>query len=251
MVSGKRILGVIPARLASTRMARKMLAEIQGKTLLEYTFHQVQKAKTLDAIVIATDSKEIADVATAFGATVLMTDTKINSGSDRVAAAASLFTGFTPDIVVNIQGDEPLMPPLAIDDCVRGLIDDTDAVVSTPATLFPAGQAIDSPNFVKVVLDKNSHALYFSRSVIPFPRDPYNTYLKHLGLYAFRSDFLYKYVSLSQTPLELAEKLEQLRILERGYTIKVVVGSYPTLEVNTPEEFEGVKQLIESGHVVN
>lgn len=220
-------------------------------TLIEHTWRQVQKATSLSAVIIATDNQLIFDEAKGFGAEVMMTSSDIQSGSDRVAAAAKAFTAFTPDIVVNIQGYEPLMPAAAIDDTALALAEEIrnggPAVVSTPATPFPAGQDYTLPSLVKVITDQKGYAIYFSRSVIPYPRDTFTAFVKHLGLYAFRADFLQTYVTLPQTPLEKAEKLEQLRVMEHGYRIKVVTGSYPTLEVNTPEEYAAVKAFIEKG----
>lgn len=240
-----KVLGVIPARLKSTRFPEKMLARIADKPLIWYTWNQAKKAKSLDALIIATDSKVIYDIAKNFGAEVIMTSDTIQSGSDRTAAALKKFKTFVPDIVVNIQGDEPLIPPKAIDDTVNALKKSTDEfVVATPSTPFQSALDMESPNFVKVVTDTKGKALYFSRSKIPYPRDPFEGYYKHLGLYAYRADFLKKYVKLKQTPLELAEKLEQLRVIEHGYAIKVVKGKYDNMEVNTPEEFERAKNMI-------
>jgi 3-deoxy-manno-octulosonate cytidylyltransferase (CMP-KDO synthetase) len=240
-----KVLGVIPARLKSTRFPEKMLALIADKPLIWYTWNQAKKAKSLDALIIATDSKVIYDIAKDFGAEVIMTSDTIQSGSDRTAAALKKFKTFVPDIVVNIQGDEPLIPPKAIDDTVNALKKSTDEfVVATPSTPFQSALDMESPNFVKVVTDTKGKALYFSRSKIPYPRDPFEGYYKHLGLYAYRADFLMKYVKLKQTPLELAEKLEQLRVIEHGYAIKVVKGKYDNMEVNTPEEFERAKNMI-------
>lgn len=241
----QKVLGVIPARLKSTRFPEKMIALISEKPLIWYTWKQAKKARTLDALIIATDSEIIYKYAKDFGADVIMTDDTIQSGSDRTAAALKQFKEFKPDIVVNIQGDEPLIPPSAIDDTVNALKkSQKDIVVATPATPFQSILDLESPNFVKVVTDVSGRALYFSRSKLPYPRDAFTDYYKHLGLYAFRAEFLKKYVTLVQTPLELAEKLEQLRILEHGYHIRVVKGVYPNLEVNTPEEFERVKKII-------
>ncbi len=241
----KKVLGIIPARLNSTRMPQKLLAPIGGKPLLFYTWERAKGAKELDSLIIATDSKEIMKVAEGFGARVILTSPKIRSGSDRVAIAASKFKDFSPAIVVNIQGDEPLLPPRAIDEVVRALSRDRKSVMATPASLFLNEKDVTSPNFVKVVVGIDGEALYFSRSIVPYPRDPYKKYLKHLGLYAFRAEFLKTYVKLPQTPLEKTEKLEQLRALEWGYKIKVVVGKFPTLEVNTLAEYRKVKRLIE------
>ncbi len=239
-----KVLGIIPARLGSTRLARKMLININGKPLVYYTYRQALKAKSLDGLVIATDSQEIVDAVSQFDAPVIMTSESIQSGSDRVAVASKKFKDFIPDIVVNIQGDEPLMPARAIDQTVKALQEDKTAVVATPATVFEQSHDVHEPGFVKVVVDRDNNALYFSRSQIPYPRGEFKTYFKHLGLYAYRREFLYKYTKMKQTPLELAEKLEQLRILENGYKIKVVQGNFKTLEVNTPHELSLVRKLI-------
>lgn len=241
------VLGIIPARLRSTRLPEKLLKNIHDKPLIYHTWKRALSAKTLTEVVIATDSKEILDVCEAFGAKVMMTSSDIQSGSDRVAAAAKKFKSFKPDIVVNIQGDEPMMPREAIDNCVKALWrnwKDAKMVVSTPITPFVHKADIESPNFVKAISDKFGNALYFSRSIIPFPRDPYTNYTKHLGLYVFRADFLQKYVKLKQTPLELAEKLEQLRIIENGYKIKLMKGDFRNMEVNTEEELERARAMM-------
>ncbi|MEN9614157.1 MAG: 3-deoxy-manno-octulosonate cytidylyltransferase [Candidatus Parcubacteria bacterium] len=242
-----KVLGVIPARLKSTRLPEKLIKDIHGKPLIYHTWRRALLAKTLSHVLIATDSKIIFDLCRSFGADVLMTRASIQCGSDRVADAAKKFTKFKPDIVVNIQGDEPMMPKEAIDRCVMALSKNwhnQKIVVSTPATPFLHKADIESPNFVKVVSDKQGNALFFSRSVIPFPRDPFEAYCKHLGLYVFRADFLQKYVKLSQTPLEKAEKLEQLRILENGYDIQVVKGNFRNMEVNTAEELDRAREMM-------
>lgn len=243
----KQILGVIPARLNSTRLPRKMLIDIGGKPLVYYTWKQAKRAKELDAVIIATDSKEIQEVAESFGAHVVMTSARHKTGSDRVAEAAKNFTNFTPSIVVNIQGDEPLMPPSAINTVVKRLKTDKSVSMSTVGTRLLDEQEMSIPGIVKVVIDKNNHALYFSRSVIPYPRTPFSKYYKHIGLYAFRFDFLQMFVSLKQTLLEKAESLEQLRALENGYDIAVDVGSFKRIEVNEPDELDAIRRILENG----
>lgn len=239
-----KVLGVIPARQSSKRLPQKLLADIEGKPLIYYTWRQARKARLLDRVVVATDSKVIANVVREFGGDVIMTSARIKTGSDRVAVATRKFRSFHPSIVVNIQGDEPLMPPRAIDGAVRALLDDRQAVMSTIATPFEHDRDIDNPNFVKVILDSEGDALYFSRSRIPYPREAQKHYLKHLGLYAYRREFLSKYVRMVPTPLEKAEKLEQLRVLENGYKIKVAVGRYKTYEINTPADLREVIKII-------
>lgn len=240
-----KVLGVIPARLGSTRLKRKMLAEIAGQPLIFYTWKQALKAKELDAVLIATDSREIFKVAKNFGAEVVMTSSNLNSGTERVAEALKKFKKFSPDIVVNIQGDEPLISAAAIDLSINELIKDRKILIATPATSLVSQINLNSPNFVKVVTDERNNALYFSRSILPYPRASFRNFFKHIGLYAFRKDFLLKYVKLPATDLERAEKLEQLRILEHGYPIKVVKGKFRNLEVNTQQEFFTVKRIIE------
>jgi len=240
----ERVLGVIPARLGSTRLKRKMLVEINGKPLVYYTWKKAKKAKRLDEVVIATDSKEIKDAAESFGALVVLTPASIKTGSERVAAATKRFKDFTPSIVVNIQGDEPMMPPKAIDTTVELLMKDKKALMSTVATPFTKREDLEDPGMVKVVLDKNDYALYFSRSIIPHERTEYTKYLNHLGIYGFRRKFLDIYNALLQTPLDKAESLEQLRVLEHGHSIKVGVGNFRRVEVNTPHELDIARRLM-------
>ncbi|MEX0910000.1 MAG: 3-deoxy-manno-octulosonate cytidylyltransferase [Candidatus Paceibacterota bacterium] len=240
----EKILGVIPARLGSTRLKRKMLVDINGKPLIYHTWKQAKKAKMLDEVVVATDSKEIFDVVEDFGGKAIMTPKSIKTGSDRVAKTVERFKDFAPTIVINIQGDEPMMPPSAINKTAELLAKDKKALMSTVATPLKEKRDLDDPGVVKVVRDKEGYALYFSRSIIPYARTPYTAYLKHMGIYGYRPEFLKKYVSLKQTPLERAELLEQLRALENGVRIKVGVGKYDRAEVNTPEELAHVRKLM-------
>lgn len=242
MVKKQKVLGVIPARIGSTRLARKMLVEIEGRPLVWHTWNQAKKAKQLDAVVVATDSAEIRDALVPYGAEVVMTSSTIKTGSDRVAKAASLFKEFKPDIVLNIQGDEPMMPVSAINKTASLLLENPKAVMSTVATHFTDAIDRDNPGFVKVVRTLKGEALYFSRSVIPYERERAGVELLwHIGIYGFRASFLRTYVALKQTPLEKTELLEQLRALENGYPILVGVGKYNRMEVNTPEELELVR----------
>lgn len=240
-----KVIGIIPARLNSTRMKRKMLAPIAGKPLVFHTWNQARKASRLDDVIVATDSDEIARALLPYGARVVMTSPKLATGTDRVQAASKL-VGYAPDIVINIQGDEPMMPPSAINKTAELLLNDTRAVMSTVATPVTDTHELKSPSVVKVVLDKDGNALYFSRSLIPFPRsDEQVPVFKHLGLYGYRFDFLQKFSKLKTSPLEKRESLEQLRALEHGYRIKVGVGTYIRMEVNTPQEYRQVKRIIE------
>ncbi len=241
----EKVLGIIPARLHSTRLPRKMLTDICGKPMIVWTYLQAKKARILDDLIVATDSREIQRVIEDVGGKVLLTSKNVKTGSDRVAAAARKYKGFTPTVVLNIQGDEPLMPVAAITKTAKLLIGDTSAAMSTVARPFSGDSSVlTEPGQVKVVLDRRGNALYFSRSVIPFARMAYNTYYNHLGIYGYRFDFLQQFVHLSQTPLEKAESLEQLRALEHGYKIKVGIGKYDRVEVNEPHELEQVRSII-------
>jgi 3-deoxy-manno-octulosonate cytidylyltransferase (CMP-KDO synthetase) len=242
----KKVLGVIPARLHSTRLPRKLLADIGGRPLIWYTIQQAKRAKSLDEIVVATDSPEILDVAIEAGVTGIMTSSRHKSGSDRVAEAVTKFTRFVPDAIVNVQGDEPIISPSAIDAVAKILISDSAVLMATVAAPFENFAEVAKPNCVKVVLDKNGDALYFSRSPIPFPRNEYRKYLKHIGIFGFQSRFLPVYLKLRQTSLELAEGLEQLRVLEHGYRIRVGVGKFIHHSVDVPEDLEYIRSYLSS-----
>lgn len=240
-----KVLGVIPARLGSTRLKRKMLADIGGKPLVWHTWKQALKAKTLDHVVIATDSKEIRDALLPYGADIILTPKHLKTGSDRVAEAMRRFKIFKPTIVLNIQGDEPLIPPKAIDTVVTLLKKDRAVVMSTVAAPIKEAHELNDPNIVKVALKRNGSALYFSRSCIPFKREKTATPIyKHFGIYGYQANFLSKYISLKRTPLELTENLEQLRALENGFDISVGIGNFEHVEVNTQEELESARRLI-------
>lgn len=240
----RKILGVIPARLRSTRLPHKMLVDIWGRPLIFYTWRQAKKSKFLDDLIIATDSKEIYDIAVLFGAKVMMTSPKHRCGTERVAEAVKKFKKFTPDIIANIQGDNPLISPKTIDALVKTLIQDKNALMSCAAARFKNEKDINEPSNVKVIVDKNKYAIYFSRSVIPYSRNSYTEYLKNMGIFGFRREFLFKYIKLPQTPLELAESLEQLRALEHGYKIKVAVGDFDGFSVDVLKELALARKII-------
>ena len=240
----KKILGVIPARLNSTRLPGKMLLDMLGKPLIVHTYLQAKKAYMLDDVVVATDSKEIEEAVISHGGKVIRTSSRPKTGSDRVAEAAAKFKGFKPDIVLNIQGDEPLMPASAINQTARLLINEKEAVMSTVATPFKNKKELTNPGLVKVACDKDGYALYFSRSIIPYEKTSYKHFLNHLGIYGYKYDFLLKYTRMKQTPLEKAELLEQLRALENGYKIKVGVGVFERAEVNEPHEFKKALRMM-------
>lgn len=243
-----RVLGVIPARLASTRLPGKLLLPIAGKPVLWHTYQQAKRTRALDALVIATASEEIRRVAEGFGAPVIMTSGKHKTGSDCIAEVPGLFRRFKPDIVVNIQGDEPLIPPALISKMVHGIIRNPGWDAAAAATTTYTAEDLRESSVVKVSSDGRGRALYFSRSVIPFHHveSERPQYLAIVGLMAFRAPFLRRYVSLPRGPLERVESVEQLRIIEHGYRCGLITGSYDVLGVNTYEEYERVKELMES-----
>lgn len=219
-------LVVIPARLDSVRLARKMLLRVHGKTILEHTFRGASAAKLPARVVVATPDQEIADEVERFGGEVVWTSHEAPSGTDRVAEVADKFGDFT--LVVNVQGDEPQIPGSYVDEVLRGLVDDSECPVSTLAAPLDDESEIGSPACVKVVVNALGRALYFSRNPIPHVRDSERgyaaapgRYLKHLGIYAYRRDFLLGLGGLAPSMLEQSERLEQLRWLEAGVGISV------------------------------
>ena len=240
----RKILGVIPARFASTRFPGKVLASIAHRPMLQHVYERAAQARYLSSILIATDDERICEVARNFGARVRMTRSDHPSGTDRVAEAASVESC---DIVVNIQGDEPLIDPAAIDAAVLPLVHDDAIRMSTLSKRIENPDEIADPNVVKVVTDRQGDAIYFSRCPIPFHRDSSaSAYYKHIGLYVYRRDFLLRYPSLPAGPLEQAERLEQLRALENGYPIRVVETEYESLGVDTPRDLERVTRLLDA-----
>jgi len=239
-----KIVGIIPARYASTRFPGKPLALIAGKPLIQHVVEQCLKAKSLSEVVVATDDERIAEVARKFSR-VAMTRADHPSGSDRIAEAANKINC---DAVVNIQGDEPLIDPAAIDAAILPLEHEPDVVMATLSKRIDDPREIDDPNVVKVVTDRAGDAIYFSRCPIPFDRDRTGrrTCFKHIGLYVYRRNFLLQYPSLPVGPLENAERLEQLRAIENGYPIRVVETEYDSLGVDTPQDLERVSRLFEA-----
>lgn len=233
--SGMTVLAVIPARLASTRLPRKVLLDKTGKPLIQHVWEGAKACSAIDKVVVATDAEEVANAVRKFGGEAVLTSPQCASGTDRVAEAAAKF----PDaqLVVNVQGDEPEMSPEPLSALVKGM-QQSSAEMGTIAVPWPQGAPITDTGMVKVVTDKEGFALYFSRSPIPYARQGQPKYLKHVGLYAYRPAFLQQYASMAQTPLEQAESLEQLRALENGHRIAVFVSRYVGYEVNTPEDYD-------------
>lgn len=237
-----KIIGIIPARYNSSRLPGKPLLDICGKSMIRRVYENCLLSKKLDDIIIATDDKRILEHAKSFGANVVLTSEKINTGTDRCYKAAQ---NQDADIVINIQGDEPLIDYKVIDSVIEKLVNSTkDIVCTTPISIIKKEEEINSKNCVKVVFDKEFNALYFSRLPIPFNRNSTAVYYKHIGIYAYRYDFLKKYVKLEQTALEKVESLEQLRILENGFKIKCALVDYTAIGVDTKEDLDMVCALI-------
>lgn len=240
--TAENAVAVIPARYGSTRLPGKALADVCGKPLVQRVYERVALARRVGRTIVATDDARIFDAVRAFGGEAVMTSPDHRSGTDRVAEAAG-FTG--GGIIVNVQGDEPLIEPSVIDDVIEKVLGDGGIVCSTAASpIRDEGMWLD-PNAVKVVMDGRGRALYFSRSPLPCYRDGgFGGAYLHAGIYCFRRDFLMRYAALEQTPLERAEKLEQLRILEHGYEIGVVITDHASIGVDTPDDLEMVRKLI-------
>jgi 3-deoxy-manno-octulosonate cytidylyltransferase (CMP-KDO synthetase) len=236
---------VIPARYASSRFPGKALARLGNRVLLEHVYDRVTMARYLTSVIIATDDQRIANEARRFGARVSMTRPDHLSGTDRCAEVASAFED--AELVVNIQGDEPLIDPAAIDSAVLPLLEEPAIPMGTLKKRIEDPREVTDPNVVKVVTDRFENAIYFSRSTIPSPRDnQVVAHYKHIGLYVYRRNFLLRYPDLPVGPLERAEKLEQLRALENGFDIRVVETDYESFGVDTPADLERVRQLIEA-----
>jgi 3-deoxy-manno-octulosonate cytidylyltransferase (CMP-KDO synthetase) len=228
---------VIPARFASTRLPGKPLLSQTGKPLIQYVVEAASKARLVGRVVVATDDHRIAEPVAGFGGQAVMTRTDHACGTDRIAETADLLKLADDELVVNVQGDEPDMPASCIDALVALLLKgDTD--MATLATPIPAQVAAD-PNRVKVVLARDGRAMYFSRSRIPFDRDGSGqaNYLLHHGLYAYSAGFIRRFARLAATPAEQSEKLEQLRALENGYSIRVALTDYHGAGIDTPEDY--------------
>jgi 3-deoxy-manno-octulosonate cytidylyltransferase (CMP-KDO synthetase) len=242
----RKILGVIPARYASSRFPGKALATLDSRTMLEHVHERVSMARYLTSVVIATDDERISDAARRFGARVRMTRPEHVSGTDRVAEVASAYED--AELIVNIQGDEPLIDPNAIDAAVIPLLEEPAIPMGTLKKKIEDPAEITDPNVVKVVTDRFENAIYFSRATIPFSRDgqPVPIY-KHIGLYVYRRDFLLRYSELPMGPLEQIERLEQLRAVENGFKIRVVETDYECMGVDTPADLERVRALIQAG----
>ena len=219
MSKKQNVIGVIPARYGSSRFPGKVLAEINGKPMIQWVYEQAKKSKMLDRVFVAVDDQRVLDCVEGFGGPAVMTKPIHQSGTDRIAEAVELIE---TNIVVNIQGDQPLLDPIMIDEAVKPLLDDSTILMSTLKVKINEEDYLD-PSVVKVVADENDFALYFSRSLIPYSRDNVDVNIyEHVGLYAYRKEFLLKISKLPQSYLEKVEMLEQLRVMEKGYKIQVI-----------------------------
>lgn len=241
-------LVVIPARLGSTRLPRKPLADIGGKPMVVRVAERA-KQSLAQRVIVATDSTEIQAACKTHGIDCLMTSASHPTGTDRLAEVAQLLDLPSDTIIVNVQGDEPLIPPELINQVAQTLANHAQCAISTVAVPITDSAEINNPNAVKVVLNRDSVALYFSRAPIPFIRDAHNglatEYLRHLGIYAYRAEFLQAYANLEAAPPEKAEALEQLRALWYGYRIAVYKSpDTPPAGVDTPEDLERVRQIL-------
>jgi 3-deoxy-manno-octulosonate cytidylyltransferase (CMP-KDO synthetase) len=241
-----KVLGVIPARIGSTRLRGKMLADIYGKTLIRRTYERSTEAHLLDALIIATDSDEIEAEARSFGASVVRSTADCKNGTERADNALLSFTDFVPDVVAIIWGDEPLYPASVIDACVQMFIDGKAFDAVTAAFKIYDLQMVVSDSVGKVVTDKQNKMLYLSRSPVPYNFTTASVdYYHSSGVMVMGREFLKKYNTMEQTPLELIEGVEQLRILENGYSLGVVKSDFENIGVNTPEDLVKVIRIAE------
>lgn len=239
------VIGVIPARYSSTRFTGKVLADISGKPMLQQVWERARGARLLEDLIIACDDQRVAEAAGRFGAKAVLTSRDHASGTERII---EVINPLDVKIVINIQADEPLIHPLMIDALAETLIDDDNITMATLMKKIEDPADLDDPNVVKVVVDKNNFALYFSRAAIPYQAKESESdkpvYYKHIGLYAYTKDFLFVYKNLPASKLEKIERLEQLRVLEEGFRIKAVETKYETIGVDTPEDLEKVRAYL-------
>lgn len=257
----QNVIAIIPARLDSTRLEGKLLLPLNGKPLILYTVEQAGKSKNIERIIVATDDEKILNVVKESGNEAVLTSANHQSGSDRIAEVAENLP--ENSIIVNVQGDEPMISPRVIDLTIEAILHDENADIATTCEKIKKAEDVINPNIVKVVTDENDYAIYFSRSPIPFPRDAVNKfgsienalpnepelislYRKHTGLYVYRREFLLKFTKLAQTKHEKTEMLEQLRALENGAKIKVVETTESSIGVDTKEDFENVRFILEN-----
>lgn len=242
-----RTVAIIPVRFGSTRFPGKPLALISGRPMVEHVYRRASACGELSDVVVATDDERIFSCVKDFDGKAVMTRSSHASGTDRIAEAAEILRLDDKDVVVNVQGDQPLVPPETLSEMILPLLGDESLPMSTLMIRIRDPRETANPNHVKVVTDARGLALYFSRHPIPFHRDAegdHNVHFKHLGLYAYRAAFLRAFTRLPQGRLETAEKLEQLRVLEHGYSIRVVETAHDSPEVDTPEDVEIIESIM-------
>ena len=237
---------IIPSRFGSERFRGKPLALIAGKPMIQRVYEQAVKSKSISRVVVATDDQQIFDTVKNFDGQVVMTSTTLRSGTDRVAEAASVLGLNSDEIVINIQGDQPVYNSLVLDELVLPFTESNDIKMATLAFKIKNKEEITNPKDVKVIFDKDNFAIYFSRAQIPYPRDNdvAPDYYKHLGFYAYKKSFLDKISNLNSGEYENIEKLEQLRVLEFGYKIKISVTKYDAPGVDIPEDIQKIEQYL-------
>lgn len=260
-----RVTAIIPARYGSTRLPAKLLLDLAGKPIIQHVFERTSQAKLVDEVLIATDDERIETVANNFGATVIMTSVDHQTGTDRIAEVAK---NLTSEIIVNVQGDEPLIDPNTIDQAVNPLLDEPSLMMSTTCEKIENLADVFNPNVVKVVINSQGNALYFSRAPIAFARfaclgeqsfepakmleamknqpNELGEYFKHTGLYVYRRKFLLEFTTWPRSPLETQESLEQLRALEKGYSIRVLKVTAKSIGIDTMADLLNVKKILEN-----
>lgn len=240
-----KVIAIIPSRYGSSRFPGKPLALIKGKPMIQHVYENVKKVEQLDEVYVATDDQRIFDVVEGFGGKALMTSDKHTCGTDRLAECAQILKLADDDLVLNIQGDEPLINKEMVLDLL-GCFDSDEVYMGTLKKKITVEEELDNSNVVKVICDVNGYAIYFSRFCLPFERDGKKTeHYKHIGAYGYKKWFLMKYSSMAKTGLEIAESLEQLRVLENGYKIRVKETQFQTVGVDTPEQLLQVEKLME------
>ena len=236
-----KIAVIIPARYGSTRLEGKALLDICGKPMIQHVYEQAKKARNIDVVIVATDDKRIKDAVENFGGVALMTSSKHKTGSDRIAEVAR---NIDVNIIVNLQGDEPLIDPKIIEKVIEPLIDNENINIASAMKKTDNESEFENRDNAKVVVDENNNAIYFSRSLIPYPKKEKSVVFKHIGIYAYRKPFLLKFIKMERLPLERAESLEQLRVLEHGYKIKMVETEYDSHGVDTQDDLEKIREIL-------
>ena len=249
-----KVVAVIPARWHSTRLKEKVLADINGKPMIQHVWERVKRAHSVDEVIVAVDKEKVLKVVESFGGRAVFTSPEQPSGTDRLTEIAN---SVDADVFINIQADEPLVHPLMVDELAQVFEYERGVQMATLIKRIHKKEEVDDPNVVKVVVDRKGFALYFSRSAIPYIRDAGSEasgepdisgrYYKHIGLYSYTKDFLFTYTNLPKSVLEEDEKLEQLRVLEHGYKIKTIETRYDTIGVDTQEDLDAVRGILAAG----